>query len=71
MKTLVDTSERVSKVSQQIFLPTFAMWTIELNKLEADLYPSFLGKLIDLVKVRHHPAPPRTTPYHPAPPSRR
>ena len=58
MKTLVDTSERVSRVSQQIFLPTFAMWTIELNKLEADLYPSFLGKLIDLVKVRRHPARP-------------
>ena len=51
MKTLVDTSERVSKVSLNVFLPTFAMWTIELKKLEADLYPSFLRKLIDLVKV--------------------
>ena len=51
MKTLIDASEKVSSVALNVFLPTFGMWTMELEKLEKDLIPSLLGKLRNLVSV--------------------
>ena len=51
MKTLVDSSEGVASAAMTVFLPTFAMWTVEMQNLEKDLFPSLLKKLIDLVKV--------------------
>ncbi|KAL4235190.1 hypothetical protein ACF0H5_006828 [Mactra antiquata] len=48
---LKDTSEKVVMSAKQIFLPSFAMWAYELDKLEHSLLHSILRDLEELVKA--------------------
>ncbi|XP_052816582.1 RAB11-binding protein RELCH homolog isoform X2 [Mya arenaria] len=48
---LRDSSEKVVSSAKQIFLPSFAMWSYELGKLEHNLLHSLLRDLEELVKA--------------------
>ncbi|GAB1600715.1 RAB11-binding protein RELCH homolog isoform X1 [Argonauta hians] len=48
--SLNDDSEKVCCAARQVFLPSFALWAVHLQKLEYELFHSFLRELEDLVK---------------------
>lgn len=46
--SLNDPAEKVCTSARQVFLPSFALWAVELHKLEHNLLHSILGDLEDL-----------------------
>ncbi len=48
---LSDSSERVLQCANQVFLPSFAMWALELGRLQSELLQSLIHKIEGLVKV--------------------
>ena len=49
--TLSDGSEKVVSAAHQVFLPSFAMWALELGRIESDIVSYFVQKLDNLVEV--------------------
>ena len=49
--TLSDASEKVMLAAHQVFLPSFAMWALELGRIESDIVSYFVQKLDNLVEV--------------------
>lgn len=49
--SLNDSAEKVCTSARQVFLPSFALWAVELHRLEHNLLHSILGDLEDLVKA--------------------
>lgn len=51
MDTLFDSSEKVAKTSGEIFLPSFAVWSQDLGRLESHLFASLITNLEGALKV--------------------
>lgn len=51
MDTLFDSSEKVAKTSGEIFLPSFAIWSQDLGRLESHLFASLITNLEGALKV--------------------
>lgn len=51
MDTLFDPSEKVTKTSGEILLPSFATWSQDLGRLESHLFASLITNLESALKV--------------------
>ncbi|XP_041423593.1 RAB11-binding protein RELCH homolog isoform X3 [Xenopus laevis] len=54
LTALGDPSERVVSATHQVFLPAYAVWTMELGNLQAHLIPTLLSKIEKLLKEGEH-----------------
>jgi hypothetical protein len=50
---LKDTSEKVVIATQHVFLPSFAAWAYDLDKLEHNLIHSILKDLEEMVRFTY------------------
>ena len=53
LDTLSDVSEKVTSAVHQVFLPSFAMWALELGRVESDIVSYYVRKLDNLVEVNN------------------
>ena len=51
-ETLFDPSEKVAKTSREVFLPSFAAWAQDLDKVESHLFTSLISIVENALKVR-------------------
>ena len=51
--TLSDASEKVTMAAHRVFMPSCAMWALELGRIESDIVSHFVQKLDNLVQASH------------------
>ena len=52
VETLFDASEKVAKTSREVFLPSFAIWAQDLDRVESHLFTSLVSNLENTLKVQ-------------------
>ena len=51
LTSLDDISDKVVTMGQQMLLPVFALWAVELGRLETDLLITFIQRMDDLIQA--------------------